>query len=82
VWVLLCEYSPSLHLAIAPVGSVVSDLPATDPLDVLVVVVGVGDAVVVLVGVLDAGAGDVFAGAVAAGVVEAVVVALGVPTPP
>jgi len=73
-----------LHLAIAPVGSVVSDLPDTDPLDVLVVVVGVGEAVVVFVGVLDAGAGVVLAAVVAvgaAGVVGAVRVPA-VPTPP
>lgn len=84
-WCVLWEYSPSVHLAIAPVGSVVSDVPdlAAAVVFAEVVAAAAGVAVVVLPGAVAVVGAFGVAGAAAAGVV---VVAAGatavVATPP
>ena len=60
-----CEYSPSLHCAIAPVASVVSDLPDDVPLaivffPVLAVCVVAGAAVAMLGAAVPLGAAVLF----------------------
>jgi hypothetical protein len=79
VWVLLCEYRPSLHWAIAPVASVVSEVPDL-PAFVAVVVAAFDDDVV---GLVAAGAGAAGAAAAGAGAAGATAPAeLVVATPP
>ncbi len=73
---MLCEYRPSLHLAMAPVASLFSDVPdLAEPVVVFAAVVMAGAAA-------GAAAFAEAGGVVAAGVGAAEAVAAPVPTPP